>query len=452
MNLQRFAILTISLSLSLAGAHRVALAQESVTPGISTNANGDCVTYGSPGDWTITCGDLGPGSGLMVVSPPVAVDTVPATTEVSPAPAPAPAAEPAPAPAAEPVPAPDTEAAPVADSAPETTETAVATATDRDADNYADALEPEAGLDPTAADTDADHLADGDELNLYSTNPTLADTDGDGALDGEELFGRHTNPLLWDNASTTGSEPAARSEPVGDPAPAAETSTVAETTEPVAADTAISDKEAAYAAGNTVAPLPEGTTENLSATSGGAASMGTGDASAVPGTVTRDGQTTPSLPESASGVTEAPPAMNTTENEPPVVSVSGETTGVSVVPAPGLEPVATEPVEPAETIEPVPSAEPVAADTAVATATDQDADNIADAQEAEIGLDASNPDSDADGVADGDEGTLYGTDPLSGDTDGDGLSDGDELFGAGSDPLSGGANGNGVADGAADLA
>jgi hypothetical protein len=177
--------------------------------------------------------------------------------------------------------------------------------------------------------------------------------------------------------------------------------------------------------------------------------MGTGDASAVPGTVTRDGITTPSLP-GASSVREAAPPISTSENEPPVASVSGETTGVSVVPAPGLEP-ATETVEPVAATEPVPSAEPVAADAAVATAADQDADNIADAQEAEIGLDASNPDTDADGVADGDEGPLYGTDPLSGDTDGDGLTDGDELFGVGSDPLSAETTGDGSADGASDL-
>ena len=74
MNLQRFTILTVSLGLSLAGAHGVSLAQETIPPAITTNADGDCITYGSPGDWTITCGDLGPGSGMMVVTPPVAVD------------------------------------------------------------------------------------------------------------------------------------------------------------------------------------------------------------------------------------------------------------------------------------------------------------------------------------------------------------------------------------------
>ena len=131
--MKRFIGVAISLSLGLVGAQSVALAQETVAPAITTNANGDCFTSGSPGDWTIVCGDLGPGSGLMVVTPPVAVDTVPVSADVVPAPAPAVDPEPA------------------ADPAPETTETAVATQADRDADNYADALEAEAGLDPTPA-------------------------------------------------------------------------------------------------------------------------------------------------------------------------------------------------------------------------------------------------------------------------------------------------------------
>jgi hypothetical protein len=111
------------------------------------------------------------------------------------------------APEAEPAPAPITETAPepVADMAPvETvdtvaTDTAVATETDLDADNYADALEGELGLDPSNADTDADGVADGDEITLYGTQPTLDDTDGDGILDGEELFGIFTDPLVWDD-------------------------------------------------------------------------------------------------------------------------------------------------------------------------------------------------------------------------------------------------------------
>ena len=124
------------------------------------------------------------------------------------------------APEAEPAPAPVTETAtePVAaDTAPVetvdavTTDTAMATETDLDADNYADELEGELGLDPSNPDTDADGVADGDEFNIYGTDPTVADTDGDGALDGEELFGIMTDPLLWDDfTATSGDEVAAQ--------------------------------------------------------------------------------------------------------------------------------------------------------------------------------------------------------------------------------------------------
>ena len=118
----------------------------------------------------------------------------------------APEAEPA-APVTAPAPDPVAETAPVETVATDTTEpvaadTAVATATDLDADNYADALEAQLGLDPSNPDTDADGVADGDELTLYGTEPTLADTDGDGRSDGEELFGIHTDPLVWNDPST----------------------------------------------------------------------------------------------------------------------------------------------------------------------------------------------------------------------------------------------------------
>ncbi len=116
----------------------------------------------------------------------------------------APEAEPAPAPVAEPAPEPVADAAPVETVDAVATDTAVATETDLDVDNYPDALEPEAGLDPSNPDTDADGVADGDEGNIYGTNPTVADTDGDGALDGEELFGTLTNPVEWNDFSTTG--------------------------------------------------------------------------------------------------------------------------------------------------------------------------------------------------------------------------------------------------------
>jgi hypothetical protein len=69
--------------------------------------------------------------------------------------------------------------------------------TDLDADNYADALEWNLGLDPGNPDTDGDGVADGDELNSYHTEPTIADTDGDGFSDGEELFAAGTDPLTW---------------------------------------------------------------------------------------------------------------------------------------------------------------------------------------------------------------------------------------------------------------
>jgi hypothetical protein len=81
------------------------------------------------------------------------------------------------------------------------------------ADNSADGLEGEVGLDSATADTDTDGVSDRDELTLYRTNPTLPDTDGDGALDGAELFGSHTDPLLSDNARTSSGVLAAETSP-----------------------------------------------------------------------------------------------------------------------------------------------------------------------------------------------------------------------------------------------
>jgi hypothetical protein len=140
--------------------------------------NGNCDVSGPLRDRRVTCTDLRPGRGVTVTDPPA--EPAPATKDETPPPAPPPDVE----------------------SAPETTDTAVASATDQDADNAPDELEPGLGLDPTNADTDGDHVADGDELNIYSTDPTVADTDGDGIGDGEELFATHTDPLVWDDAST----------------------------------------------------------------------------------------------------------------------------------------------------------------------------------------------------------------------------------------------------------
>ena len=137
--------------------------------------------------------------------------------------------------------------------APETTDTAVPTDIDQDADNYADALEPEAGLDPTTADTDADYVADGDEFNLYQTDPTVADTDGDEALDGENSSAATPIPCSGMTATTGRGPPPVSWSRTGPGIRPVETSTTAESMEPVATD-ATSDKEAAYAAGDTASP------------------------------------------------------------------------------------------------------------------------------------------------------------------------------------------------------
>jgi hypothetical protein len=187
-----------------------------------------------------------------------------------------------------------------------------------------------------------------------------------------------------------------------------------------------------------LAPAP-GTTGDITATDGNAAALGPGSASAAPGTVTRDGVSGTSLlgPDGTYSVTEVSPSDVTVGN-------SGEL-------APVYEPV----YDPAPVYEPAPetvtetveTAEPVVADAAVASQTDLDADNYADALELEIGLDPGNPDTDGDGVADGDEVTIYITDPYTWDTDGDGLSDGEELFGVLTDPLVWDTDGDGVGDG-----
>ena len=425
VNLKRLTIATVSLGMSLAAMHGGALAQVIDAPIITGNVNGNCVTSPSvnttganAGDWTITCGDITPGPGLTVIGPPVV------------------ASHALPVVAPEPV-MPATDPAPVAEPAPETavTDTTVPTETDLDADNYPDALEWDLGLDPnnadtdadgvadgdeialygtepTVADTDVDGVADGDEINIYGTSPTLFDTDGDGASDGEELFGIMTNPLVWNDFSTDTS------------------------TESVAQEAAAAPAQSVQSQ-NEVVSLGQETTENLTATNGDAAALGTGDASAAPGSVTRDGVSVP-----GTSLLGPDGTYRVTETSPPEVSVSGNTsTPPVIVPAPVGEPA------PESIVETVDIAAPVAADTTVASAEDSDADNYLDVLELEIGLDPSNPDSDGDGVADGDEVNIYLTDPFTWDTDGDGIADGEELFGILSNPLVWDTNGNGISDG-----
>src|SRR5829696_1644534 len=257
--MKRRLIAAVTLSLSLAGMHSAALAQQTQAPVISGNVNGSCVMAppaGHPGanagDWTITCGDLNPGTGMTVIGSP-SVETGPIPVDLAPAPAPAPDAEPAPVDDPAPV------EEPVAETIVDTveTDTAVASETDLDADNYSDALEVEVGLDPSNPDTDGDGVADGDEVNIYGTDPLIWDSDGDGVSDGGELFDRRTDPLVWDDFAV-------------DSPDAAPEEVAAETTDDSAA-------------------LAQETTENLSATDDNASAVGPGTASAAPGLVTRDG-------------------------------------------------------------------------------------------------------------------------------------------------------------------
>ena len=298
--MKRRLIVTMSLSLTLVGAHSGALAQQAAAPVISGNVIGNCGAGASTGGSTITCGDLNRTPGMTVITP-AGVETGPAPMDVAPAPEPAPEAEAAsvdePAPVAEPAAETAVEAID-ADTAVEP-DIAVASETDRDADNYADALEVEVGLDPTNVDTDSDGVADGDEGNLYGTDPTVFDTDGDGVSDGGELFDRRTDPLVWNDFAVGGadaaSEESATEELAGDAVPA-----VAERFR-----------------GDSAA-LAQKTSEDLTATNGDAAALGNGNASSAPGTVTRNGV-------SGSSLLGPDGTYRVTETSPPIVSVPSDT-------------------------------------------------------------------------------------------------------------------------------
>jgi hypothetical protein len=140
---------------------------------------------------------------------------------------------------------------------------------DLDGDNYPDAAEPDAGLDPGNPDTDEDGVADGDEGNVYGTDPLFYDTDGDGYGDGEELFWTESDPLDPENRSGI-------------------TNTSAQQT----ADAEIVSEQQIDNDGSNPEPPPPARGEpagddNVSASGGGATSLGDGDASAAPGDVTR---------------------------------------------------------------------------------------------------------------------------------------------------------------------
>jgi hypothetical protein len=275
-------VLSVGLGLGLAGFGGVVMAQEKGVEGIVTNADGSYVTStaglnptanGEGG--TIIYGDITTGPGYTVIGAPSVSESAP-PAETAPAPEPAP------------------EAVSETPADTGTSDRAVATDVDQDADNYPDAEESALGLDPTNVDTDGDGAADGDELNIYGTDPTMFDSDGDGVGDGSELFDNRTDPLIWDDFS----------------APSDGTETVSQT----ASDQTASDGLSEFA---------QEATESITAIDGDAAALGTGNADAAPGTVTRGGGGMALLgPDGTYSVT---------DNAPPTVDVAGDTDVIEVV-------------------------------------------------------------------------------------------------------------------------
>ena len=272
----------VSLGLGLASLGGIASAQ--TPPGISTNADGSYVTSragvnptADGGGGTVIYGDITTGPGNHVISAPAVSNT------------PAPVGEPvdtAPAPTSEDAYAPEDAGYEPQDTAVSDGSGAVASDTDADADNIADDLEWDLGLDPGNADSDGDGVADGDEISIYRTDPSNWDSDGDGVSDGEELFGRKTDPLVWDEPAAQPDQSLAQE--AVDPAGSAEFEQTA----------------ASPPAGE--ASLPQETTQNVTAVDGDAATLGNGDASASPGTVTRPGGTTTLGPNGSYVVSDAP--------------------------------------------------------------------------------------------------------------------------------------------------
>jgi hypothetical protein len=130
------------LSLSLAGVHGGALAQQTEAPGtVTLNGVSGSSLLGPDGTYRVTEN-----------SPPIV--NVPPDTSVEIVPAAAPE--------------------PVADTTGDETS------------------------EPVATDTDGDGVADSDEVDLYGTDPETWDTDGDGLSDSDELFVAGTDPLVWD--------------------------------------------------------------------------------------------------------------------------------------------------------------------------------------------------------------------------------------------------------------
>lgn len=262
----------LSLSLGLFSLSGIASAQMPAT--ISTNADGSNVSSragvnptANGGGGTVIYGDITTGPGYHVIGVPT-VNTETAPVESAPADVPEETGY---------VP----EESAVADGS-----AAVASDTDADADNIADALEWDLGLDPTNADSDGDGVADGDEISIYGTDPLNRDSDGDGISDGEELFGVNTDPLVWNDPEAQPDLTLAQEVANAPDDAASEQVTPATTTETVS--------------------LAQDTTQSVTAVDGDAATRGNGNSSASPGTITRPGGTTTLGPNGSQVVSEAP--------------------------------------------------------------------------------------------------------------------------------------------------
>jgi hypothetical protein len=187
-------IILVSLSVGLIAGSGVASAQKTEGPFILGNIDSSCISSGAGvGDWTITCGDIAPGSGTTLITP-ASVDSVLAPLDV--APAPVPEADPA----AEPAPVDDPVTEVPADAVAET-----AADTDTDGDGISDDYEINVyATDPGLWDTDGDGLSDGDELLTIGSDPFVWDTDGDGIADGDEAAAG-TDPLAADELASEAS-------------------------------------------------------------------------------------------------------------------------------------------------------------------------------------------------------------------------------------------------------
>ena len=280
------------------------MAQDKGVEGISTNADGSYVkstaglnpTAGGDGG-TIVYGDITTGPGYTVIGPP----------SVSTAPAPAPV-EVAPEPVAEAVAEPAPEEV-VTDTA--VAETAVATEADADGDNYPDALEYDLGLDPTTSTPmptawpTAMSSTSTAPIPPSSTSTAMASATAPSSTTPAPI------PLVWDDFAAASAETVETAD--------ATTEEFAQTSEEFTQQTSPEE-------------FAQDSTEVLTATDGNAAALGTGNASAAPGTVTRDGSGTSVLgPDGRYNVSEVAPPAVTVAGDTDVISPPGNASAVNAI-------------------------------------------------------------------------------------------------------------------------